>query len=164
MNSRRSWERSRDGIIGALSVGVFLILIGVLFIVTPNLYNSLVNFFRNFEVVQVRNISGFYLPVPRDPAAHVIVYSAAAQFSSAWGIFLIGALIVRFFMHSPFYRKAQNISDIVFWLVASYLITQFLNDTTTRVDWFAFWASIIILIGVTLIIRAAVLAVFSILK
>jgi hypothetical protein len=135
-------------------------LIGVLFIVTPNLYSSLVDFFRNFKVVQVPNISGFYLPAPRNPAAYVTVYSAAAQFSSAWGIFLIGTLIIRFFMRSPLYRKARNTSDIVFWLVASYLITQFLNDTTTRVDWFAFWAAIIILIGVTSIIRAAVLAVF----
>jgi hypothetical protein len=161
MNSRRSWERSADGIISAVSAGVFLILIGVLFIVTPNLYNSLVNFFTGFEVVQVRNISGLYLPAPRDPSAYGVVYSAAAQFSIAWAIFLIGALTVRFFMHSSFYRKARNASDIVFWLGTSYLITQFLNDTTTRVDWFAFWAAMIILIGVTMIIRAAVLAMFS---
>ena len=160
MNSHRSWERSTDGLISALSAGVFLMLIGVLFIITPNLYTSLVNFFKNFKAVQVPNISSFYLPAPKDPAAHATVYSAVAQFSSAWGIYLIGTLIMRFFIRSPLYRKARNTSDIAFWLGASYIITQFLNNSTTTVDWFAFWAAIIILVGVASIIRSAVLAIF----
>jgi hypothetical protein len=152
---------SRDGLISALSAGFFLILVGILFIVTPGLFDDIVTFLRNFDVVQVPHFAaGFFLPAPKNPRMHVAVYSAAMQFSLVWGLFLIGILVVRIFAHSPLYRKAENASHIVFWLVASYLISIFLNDATTRMLWFAFWAAIIILIGITSMVRAAVLAVF----
>jgi len=155
-------RRSRDGFASALSAGFFFVLIGVLFIVTPDLFNSIVRFFQNFDVVQVPHFTtGFLLPAPKNPARHVIVYSAAAQFSLAWGLFLIGILAVRIFANSPLRRKAQNVSDIVYWLVTAYLINTFLNNTTTTELWFAFWTVIITLAGMTLLIRAAVLAVFG---
>lgn len=47
---------------------------------------------------------------------------------------------------------------MVFWLGASYVVGTFLNETTTLEGWFAFWAAIIMLIGVTLIVRAIILA------
>jgi hypothetical protein len=159
MNVYTSSQRSRDRIISALSAGVFLILIGALFIVTPTLFDSLIDFLENFDVFQVPNLSGIFLPAPKDPAVHVTVYSAVALFSLAWGIFLIGVLVVRVFANSPLHKKAENASDIVFWLLASYLINWFLNDSTTIALWFEFWAAIITLIGTSLIIRAAILAV-----
>jgi hypothetical protein len=160
MSTYGSSRRSRDGFISALSAGFFFILVGVLFIVTPNLFDSIVKFFQNFDVVQVPHFTtGFVLPAPKNPAMHVTVYSAAAQFSLAWGLFLIGLLAVRILANSPLRKKAENASDIVYWLVNSYLITIFLNSTTTRQSWFAFWAAIIMLAGTTLLIRAAILAV-----
>jgi hypothetical protein len=154
-------RRSRDGFISALSAGFFLILVGILFIVTPGLFDSILAFFKNFGIVQVPHFTvGFFLPAPESPEIHVTVYSAVAQFSLAWGIFLIGLLAVRIFAHSPLRKKAENTSHIVFWLIAGYLVNVFLNDSTTIALWFAFWAAIIMLMGITLIIRAAVLAVF----
>jgi hypothetical protein len=153
---------SRDGFVSALSAGFFFVLVGVLFIVTPDLFDSIVRFFQNFDIVQVPHFTaGFVLPAPKNPAMHMTVYSAAAQFSLAWGLFLIGILAVRIFANSPLRKKAENVSDIVYWLVSSYLISVFLNNTTTTLLWFAFWAAIIMLAGMTLIIRAAVLAVFG---
>jgi hypothetical protein len=155
-------RRSRDGFISALSAGLFFVLIGVLFIVTPDLFNSIVRFFQNFGIVQVPHFtSGFVLPAPKNPAMHVTVYSAAAQFSLSWGLFLIGILAVRIFANSPLRKKAENVSDIVYWLVASYLTSTFLNSTTTTQLWFAYWAAIIMLAGITLLIRAAILALFG---
>jgi hypothetical protein len=155
-------RRSRDGFISAISAGFFFVLVGILFIVTPDLFDSIVRFFQNFDIVQVPHFTaGFVLPAPKNPWMHVTVYSAAAQFSLAWGLFLIGLLAVRIFANSPLRKKAENVSDIVYWLVASYLISIFLNDATTTVLWFAFWAAIIMLAGTTLIIRAAILAVFG---
>jgi hypothetical protein len=161
--STRGYPRvSRDGFVSALSAGFFFVLVGVLFIVTPDLFNSIVRFFQNFDVVQVPHFTaGFLLPAPKNPARHVTVYSAAAQFSLAWGLFLIGILAIRIFANSPLRRKAQNVSDIVYWLAASYLISIFLNNATTTLLWFAYWAAIITLAGITLLIRAAVLAVFG---
>lgn len=155
-------RRSRDGFISALSAGLFLLLVGILFIVTSGLFDSTVTFFQNFDIIQVPHFTtGFVLPAPKNPAMHVTVYSAAAQFSFAWSLFLIGILAVRIFANSPLRRKAENVSDIVFWLVAGYLITQFLDNRTTPTLWFAFWAAIIMLAGLTLIIRAAILTVFG---
>jgi hypothetical protein len=163
MGTYGSSRRSRDGFISALSAGFFFVLVGVLFIVTPNLFDSIVRFFQNFDVVQVPYFTtGFVLPAPKNPAMHVTVYSAAAQFSLAWGLFLIGLLAVRILANSPLRKKAENASDIVYWLVNSYLVTIFLNSTTTIPRWFAFWAAIIMLAGITLLIRAAILAVIRI--
>lgn len=47
---------------------------------------------------------------------------------------------------------------MVFWLGASYLVGTLLNETTMMEDWFVFWAAIIMLIGVSLIVRAIILA------
>ncbi|HVP92369.1 MAG TPA: hypothetical protein VMS94_01370 [Acidobacteriota bacterium] len=162
MGTYGSSRRSRDGFVSALSAGFFFVLVGVLFIVTPNLFDSIVRFFQNFDMVQVPHFTtGFVLPAPKNPAMHVTVYSAATQFGLAWGLFLIGLLAVRILANSPLRKKAENASDIVYWLVNSYLVTIFLNSTTTIPQWFAFWAAIIMLAGITLLIRAAILAVIQ---
>jgi hypothetical protein len=115
----------------------------------------------DFGIVHVPNCPfEISLPAPRHPANYTTVYAAATLFSFAWGIFLIAMLVMRIFAHSPLHKKAENVSDIVFWLVAGLFITGFLNKATTMVTWFAFWAAIIMLIGVSLIIRAIVLATF----
>jgi hypothetical protein len=69
-------------------------------------------------------------------------------------------LVMRIFAHSPLHKRPENVLDIVFWLVAGLFITGFLNEATTMVTWFAFWTAIIMLIGVSLVIRAIVLATF----
>jgi len=68
--------------------------------------------------------------------------------------------VFRFFAGSPLNKKAETASDIVFWLVSGYLVGNFLNDAATVNLWFAFWVTIIMLIGVKLIIQAIILAVF----
>jgi len=60
--------------------------------------------------------------------------------------------VFRFFAGSPLNKKAETASDIVFWLVSGYLVGNFLNDAATVNLWFAFWVTIIMLIGVKLII------------
>jgi hypothetical protein len=161
MNTRSFPQRQRETFISLLTAGAFLLLFGLFFIIKPNLFDSVVNFFKNIDVVQVPNLpTGIVLPAPKNPAMHVTVYSALSQFSLAWGIFLIGLLIVRIFANSPLNKKAQTASDIAFALTASYLINYFLNSTTTPALWFEFWTAIIMLLGLTLIIRGIILAIF----
>ncbi len=162
MNERsKSPQTLKENFVSTLSVGVFLVLIGITVIATPGFFDKIVDFFENFSIVHVPNCTfEISLPAPRNPANHTTVYSAATLFSFAWGIFLIAMLVVRVFARSPLHKKAENVSDIVFWLVAGFFITEFLNEATTMVTWFAFWAAIITLIGVSLVIRAIVLAAF----
>jgi hypothetical protein len=156
-------QKSKEGFISIFSVGVFLILLGIIFVVTPGFFDKILPFFRDFDLIQVPNISvGILLAAPRNPANHTAVYLAASWFSFAWGIFLIALLALRVLAHSPLQKKAENVSDIFFWLASGFLIGNFLNEATTTMMWFAFWTAIIMLIGVSLIIRAFILAVFHV--
>ncbi|MEM3640687.1 MAG: hypothetical protein QW468_04255 [Candidatus Bathyarchaeia archaeon] len=152
-------QQFRESFLSALSAGVFLILLGAIFIATPNFFDKLLAFFMDFDIVHVSSL-GIYFLAPKNPAAHTTVYSAAIQFCLTWGIFLIALLCFRIFVHSPLHKKAENFSDIVVWLGGAVLITSFLNEETTASAWFAFWALVITLIGVSLIVRALILAAF----
>lgn len=155
-----SWRlsrRRREGVMGALTAGLFFVVIGVIFITTPDLLNNVISFIRNLDVLRVPS-TNIYLPAPRSPDAHAAVYSAVQQFGLIWAILEIAMLGLRVVFRSPLRNMAENASNIIFWFGAAYLIQTFLNDTTTLTMWFAFWATIIMLAGLTLIVRAVILA------
>ncbi|MGB8780991.1 MAG: hypothetical protein WCD81_10140 [Candidatus Bathyarchaeia archaeon] len=169
-------RRRREGLLSAVSAGFFLLLIGVLFVIKPNLYADTVTFFNNFNATSAVPNTQIQLPAPDAQRsatnstvheANLAVYSAAQQFSVAWGIFLIALLVMRFAFDSTWRRKAQNISNIVFWFGAIYLIQTWLIDPTNSLPyptnaqpWFEFWSMIIVLIGASLIVRAICLAAY----
>jgi drug/metabolite transporter (DMT)-like permease len=160
-NTRAFHRFHREGIFAALSAGVFFVLIGLLFVTRPALYDNLRTFFNpdSWTNHTIRN-STITLPVPRNPGDYVEIYNAAFEFAIAWGIFQILILVFRFVVNSSMRRKARTIQSLVFWLGASYLINTYLASTTTRETWFLFWAALIVLIGVALIVRAITLALF----
>jgi hypothetical protein len=141
-------------------VGFFFILAGTIFITTPNLTEKAMDFFQNFEVARVAS-SQVYLPAPISPNAYVTIYRAVGLFSFLWAFFEIAMLIIRVFAGSPLRKKVDGTSNVAFWLGAYYLIGLFLDETVTTKGWFAFWAAIIVLMGVTLLIRAAILAAMA---
>jgi len=157
----------REGLLSAISVGVFFVLLGMIFVTRPGLYSALQNFV-NTNAWTNRTIGNttVTVPVPLDPGVHTEVYDAVLEFCLAWGFFQILILAFRFIVPSPRRRTARTISSIVFWFGAAYLINTYLIATTTITDitqrqnnWFIFWAAIIVLLGVILIVRAIALAV-----
>jgi len=157
-SSKGFLRRYREGLFSAISAGFFFILVGAIFITTPNLFDKTIDFFRDFDIVHVPNME-ILLPAPASPRTHLVVYSAATLFSFVWGLIQLVILALRFVARSPLSKKAETVSDLVFWLGASFLIRTFLNETTTATTWFVFWAGVMMLIGVSLIIRAIILAV-----
>jgi hypothetical protein len=147
-----------EGIISAISVGAVFILIGIAFVTTPDLWGKIVNFFNSTNITQVSN-TAIYLPAPINPAAHTGLYAAAAQFALGFGILQILLLALRLAMRSRIRRIAETVGGLVFWFGTYYLITTALNAPITLETWFVFWAEIIILIGVSLIVRAPILLV-----
>jgi ABC-type Na+ efflux pump permease subunit len=145
----------RDGILGAITAGAFLVLVGSMFIIHTNLVDKIINFFNDIKLVSITNNNSVMFPAPANVALHVDVYSTVEQFSLVWGVFLVAMLVIRFGVNSSTRRKAQNISDIVFWFGAAYLIQMLLVDSS---KWFEFWAMILILAGISLIFRAVYLA------
>lgn len=62
-------------------------------------------------------------------------------------------------MRSSIGKTAETVGHLVYWFGASYLITTYLNSTTTINRWFMFWAGILIVLGLSFIARAFVLLV-----
>lgn len=159
-STRRTSHSYKEGIFSAASAGFFLTLIGIFFIIVPDLFDKIVDFFQDFDLIHVPHMSSILLPAPENLAAHSTIYSTARQFSIVWSIFLVVLLAARFLAGSPNRKKADNLGDIVFWVGAAYFIHTMLVEVATLnfARWFGFWATIIILIGVSLIARALYLA------
>jgi len=154
--SPKTSSRFSDGILSAVSAVFFFILVGSLFITTPALFERITSFFSSFGIAQVPN-TPIFLPAPTSPNVHSLVYLAVTQFSLVWGLFQAFILALRFIFGSSLDKKAETASNIVFWLGASYLVSVFLNDTTSITIWFEFWALLIMLIGLSMIARAIIL-------
>ena len=152
----------RESFITVISAGFFLLLVGALFIITPTLFDRVMDFFRNFDPILVRVPNTIiYLPAPRNPLAHLELYRAAEQFCFAFGVFQIVILALRFAARSPINRKAETIGNLVYWIGAGYFTRTLLLETTrwgALTTWFVFWAALVMLMGVTLILRAIILA------
>ena len=145
-----------EGILSAVSVGAVFILIGLIFVITPGLWDKIVTFLSDFTSRQVPN-TDISLPAPAVPAAHAPLYTAVSQFSLGLIILEILLVALRLIMHSPTRRLAQEVGNLVFWLGTVYLISTFLNDATTLSIWFGYWAGILVVLGLSLIARAMVL-------
>ena len=156
-------RRPGESFIKIISAGFFFVLIGALFVNRPTLFDNIVSFFRNFSFQPIPN-TGIVFVAPTRPWAHVVVYRTAEQFSLIWGLFQIVILALRFIVRSPVDKKAETASNIVYWLGASYLINTYLTGSTLLLTWFVFWAMTITLCGLSLIIRAVVIAAASVIR
>jgi hypothetical protein len=149
-----------ERLLSPISTGFFLVLVGMIFIFTPNLFESILTFLRNLTLRPVPHL-GFSLPAPESAAAHLTVYLAAERFALVWGLFRALMLVLTFAVHSSTRRKAEAFSSIIFWLGSALLIQILLIETT---KWFEYWAAIIMLLGMSLIARAVFLAASDHLK
>ena len=150
----------RESLISAVSAGFFLVLLGALFIITPGLFGRSIDFFEDFGSVVVPNTSISFF-APTQPLIHRVVYTAVEQFCFAFGVFQVVILALRFAARSSIGKKADTIGNLAFWIGTGYLVRTLLLETrrgpTEMQTWFVFWAAIIALLGVTLIIRAIIL-------
>ncbi len=153
--SKETPRQYQERLFTAISIGFFLLLVGALFIINSDLFGSILDFFEDFELVVVPN-TNMMLPAPESPRLHLTVYEAARQFSLAIAVFQVFILVLRFFIPSSWKKRSETVGNFVYWGGASFLIQLFLIET---VEWFAFWSTIIILVGVSMIARAIVTAV-----
>ena len=133
-------------ILGFVSFGFFLILVGVIFINTPNLTEEIQNFFTDFDLVEV--FPNILLPAPRN---HPVIYTAVAEFSFAFGLFQIVLLALRFIAKDTLSRKAETFSSIFFWLGMGLGFNMLAAE---QIGWFALVAWFIIFVGLSIVIRS----------
>ncbi|MGA3111466.1 MAG: hypothetical protein ABSE15_05455 [Candidatus Bathyarchaeia archaeon] len=152
----------REGVIAAVSTGFFFILIGIIFVINQNLWPKIKDFGNDFTIARIANTS-IQLPAPASPAAHVAVYSAVFQFALGIGILEILILAMRLANGSGIIRIAQSVGSVVFWFGAAYLLTNLadmkstLSHSQQLTRWYQFWAAIIIMIGISIVVRSGIL-------
>ena len=148
-------RKYQEGLFTAISIGFFLLLVGAIFVITPNLFGKIVDFVKDFKLVDVPNTDVVFFG-PEFPGLHLTVYDAVRQFSIAWAVFQIVILALRFVIPSSWGKRAENVGNLVFWAGAAFLIQLFLIES---MQWFVFWSTLLIVVGVSLIARAVVMAV-----
>jgi len=140
-----------------LSFGVFLILVGILFLVTPNLWEAVEGFFGDFTL---RKVDGnIYFPAPEHN--HAVLYNALSQFCLWFGIYQIVLLALKIYLGATIYQKAETFSDIIFWLLAGYFLVLLKEQ---GISWFAFIGVFILLVGIVILIRSVVPLFFKTFK
>jgi hypothetical protein len=147
-----------DGFITAIAFGGFLIILGLIFSLTPDLWQKITDFFNSMSTATVpfgSSTSNLVLSAPSDPSAHNALYTAVIQFDVAFGILQVFILGLRIWAHSRTRRISETLGHAVFWLGAAVLVNMFLI-TGTLSGWFEYWAALIILVGVSFIARAIV--------
>jgi hypothetical protein len=151
-------KRHEDGIITAIAFGGFLIIIGILFTLTPNLWQNITTFFdhlttRTFPYGSPG--STISLLAPADTAAHHALYTSLLQFDVAFGALQIFIFALRIRARSRIRRIAETLGNTIFWLGAALLVNSFLLPGTLK-GWFEFWGALIVLVGISLVARAFV--------
>lgn len=140
-----------EGLITALAIGGFFIIIGVVFGLTPGIMGSINDLFRDLTGVSHPVINGsMVLPAPSHPEAHSKVYQAIFTFMLAIGILQIVILGARITVHSKTRKIAETFGNTIFWLggsIAAYVLLM----TGTVTGWWQFWSMLIILFGGSLI-------------
>ena len=151
-----------EGLATAVSVGGFFIIVGIIYVTNLGLSQNIINFFNDLTTVQVPH-STINLPAPLTPAAHTAVYSAAFQFALGIGAIQILVLAIRLAFGSRIRRTAETVGGLVFWFGTAYTLNGLAEMKSTMSNaqqltlWFQFWSAIIILIGLSLLARAAFL-------
>jgi hypothetical protein len=135
---------------GLISFGAFLIILAVIYLTTPNIASEVNAFLRDFQLVRV--FENFWWLVPR--TSHPVLYVAAERFCYAFGLAQVGILGLRLAKRSSIHGIAETVSSVVFWLGAGYVLGLLSQGMLL---WLSFIAASIILIGISVVVRALIL-------
>jgi hypothetical protein len=148
MASVRRRSRGTDWL-GLLSFGFFVVILGTVWMLTPNLTDEAVDFAKDFHLQNVT--SNIALPEPQNN--HPVLYTAAMQFCFLFGISQIVILVLRFALHDSLDKKAGDTSGIAFWFSAGYFPSLLAIGS---IGWFGFIAGIVISVGLAIIVSSLV--------
>jgi hypothetical protein len=145
-----------EGLITALAVGGLFIILGLVIALTPDIVAKSNTFFRDLtNVTYPLGSSTINLPAPANPSEHIAFFTAIMNFILGVGVLQIVILALRLGVHSPIRRIGETVGNLVFWLGAAVTAYVFLL-AGTRTGWFQFWASLIVLIGLSMIARFSI--------
>jgi hypothetical protein len=145
-----------EGLITALAVGGFFIILGAVFGLTPGTPQKTIDFFSDFSVQSFPYSGGnIVFPAPAHPAAHMDFYGAVINFMIGITVLQVVILALRLWAHSQLRRIAETVGNLVFWAGGAVVANIYLL-TGTLSGWFTFWAALVIIIGVSIVVRVII--------
>ena len=145
-----------EGIITAIAIGGFLIIVGLVFGLMLAPTGAVGDFFSDLTGVSYPVINGeMVLPAPAHPEAHALIYQAVFSFMMGIAVLEAVILVARLYVQSPTKKIAETIGNLIFWAGGTVVAYVFLMAGTLS-GWFTFWPCMIILAGASLIAQAVV--------
>jgi hypothetical protein len=146
MAENRRWHVTSSPWLSLISFGFFLILLGAIWFITPNISAAVENFVGDF---QLRKVAGD-VSLPAPGSDHPVLYNAAMQFCLVFGVFQIVILALRFVFRDSVERKAETVSGVVFWLGVAVFLGLLANGS---LGWFSFIAGFVVSVGLSVVAR-----------
>jgi len=140
------------------SFGFFLLLIGVIWVINPNLFQEVVDFFKDLTLER-KIFLNIPFPSPEHTYWHTEVYTAIARFCFAFGLFQIFILVLRVFFRDPVDKVAGTFSGLVFWLGVGFASNLLAART---IDWPGFIGWFIVFIGLSIVVRSLLVLLFEV--
>jgi hypothetical protein len=131
--------------VSVLSFGFFVITFGIVWWITPNFFDAIVDFFNSFQLVKVTGNVSF----PTPTGDNSVLYNALMWLCILVGVFQIAILALRFIFHDTLNRKAQTISNVAFLFGATFFLSMLATET---ISWLGFIAGFIICAGLSIIV------------
>ena len=130
----------------AASLGVFLVLAGVFFIVYP-LADEIRTFLGDLRPVPL--FDGIYYPAPS--SSHHFLYHILRNFAIIWSLWLGLLVILQFWTKDRARRVSHTLGDWVFWVGTAYLLDRI---GLGIIAFGSFLALLVVVAGLSLIGRA----------
>ncbi|MEM4201591.1 MAG: hypothetical protein QW786_00055 [Candidatus Hadarchaeum sp.] len=141
--------RGKPDIIGLLSLGFFLVLLGAIFSTNPDLHVKVYAFLKDLRLQEIYPGVKFFAP----RSSYLEVYTAAFHFCLALAVFNVLMLGLRFVLREPWGRKAGTASSILFWSGAAFSFNWLIGGL---IDWFTFLGIILIFIGGSIVLGSVI--------
>jgi len=146
----------RYGKIDLLSIasfGFFLVLIGVIFAITPNLLDRIYDFFHDFRIQDA--YPGISLPAPA--SNHPVLYGALFQLCLIFAIFQVVIMVGWIILKESIKRKSGTFSGLFFWFGVAIALNLLKAGS---IDWFIFIGWLVVLVGTVIVVKSAISLAF----
>ena len=145
-------ERRRSPVtdwIDVISFGFFIVMVGVIWVITPNFLDEVTSFVKDFRFEDVTGNMFFPAPVSN----HLVLYTAIMQLCLVVGLLQIIILALRFIFQEALEKKAGTISSMTFFFSVAFFLNMLASGS---IGWFGFIAGLIISVGLTIIASSVV--------
>jgi hypothetical protein len=131
---------------GAVSLAVFLIVVGGFWLAYPNLWNDIGRFFSSLRPLRVEGVPLFVEPTGN----HSFLYGIATQFFLVMSFWLFALVAIRLYQHGDRRLISQNLTSAVFLFGLAIFSWQL---QTGAILFRSIVPLVVVLLGATLVVR-----------